>query len=120
MNNKEKFLNLISAKDSSVLENIKWRKENRAWLQKSQAIALNILRKLRENKANEITPSTQVQLAEQLGVSAQQVNKWVKGSENFTLDTIFKLEKALSISLLKIENPQNEMITGDEEFPLEK
>lgn len=110
MNNKEKFLKLVSAKDSKVLEDIKWRKENRAWLQKSQQIALKILRKLRENKANQVAPSTQVELAELLGVAAQQVNKWVKGKENFTLDTISKLEEALSISLLNVEKPQNEII----------
>ena len=110
MNNKEKFLKLVSVKDSTVLEDIKWRKENRAWLQKSQQIALKILRTLRANKLTETVPNTQVQLAELLGVQPQQVNKWVKGNENFTIDTISKIEAALSIKLLDIEKPKIDII----------
>lgn len=110
MNNKDKFLNLVSEKDSKALENIKWRKENREWLRKSQAIAIKILTKLKENKAGKLFPSTQVQLAEQLNVSAQQVNKWLRGKENFTLETISKLEAALSISILDItKQPRTEI-----------
>lgn len=105
MNNKDKFLKLVSNKDSKVLENIKWRKENREWLKKSQAIALKVLRKLKENKVQQLTPSTQIELAEQLGISAQQVNKWVRGTENFTVETISKLENVLSINLLDVAKP---------------
>ncbi len=100
MNNKKEFLKLVSKKDPKTLEAIKWRQENRAWLKRSQFIALKVLRTLRAKKL------TQKQLAEMLGVSPQQVNKWVKGKENFTLDTISKLEKALDIQLIFTEKPK--------------
>ena len=96
MTNKEKFLALVSEHDNSVLEQIEWRIENRSWLNRSQAVALKILRTLREKGLN------QKELAERLNVSPQQVNKWVKGNENFTFETIAKIEKALNIKLMSI------------------
>ncbi len=96
MTNKEKFLALVSEQDSSVLEQIKWRRENRSWLNRSQAVALKVLRTLREKGLS------QKDLAEKLSVSPQQVNKWVKGNENFTFETIAKLESALNIELMSI------------------
>jgi len=39
-----------------------------------------------------------------MNVSPQQVNKWVKGKENFTLETLSRLEEALGINLLAIDN----------------
>ena len=39
-----------------------------------------------------------------MNVSPQQVNKWVKGKENFTLETLSRLEEALEIKLLAIDN----------------
>ena len=47
---------------------------------------------------------SQKDLADLLGLLPQQVNKWVKGKENLTLETIAKLEKALDFQLLNIEN----------------
>lgn len=96
MSNKEKFLKLVSSEDASTLESIKRRKENRAWLKKSQAIALKILQTLKAKKLR------QKQLAEMLGVSPQQVNKWVRGNENFTLETISKIEDVLKVDLMNI------------------
>lgn len=92
--NKEKFLRLVSEQDQTALAGIQWRRANRAWLKKSQGIALNILRTLREKQMS------QKQLAEALSVSPQQVNKWIKGKENFTLETISKLEAVLATDLL--------------------
>ncbi len=94
MTNKEKFLALVNWEDSTFLEKTKWRIENRAWLRRSQGIALKVLIRLDELKI------TQKDLAEKMNVSAQIVNKWVKGSENLTLETISKLEKALDIQLM--------------------
>lgn len=95
-----KLQELSKGKKSQWVEDAQFRVDNQEWLKKSQAIALIILRKLRANKLTETVPNTQVQLAELLGVQPQQVNKWVKGNENFTIETISKLEKALSIRLL--------------------
>ncbi len=87
---------IIVDEPNKWLEEADYRFENKAWLKKSQAIALNILRHIRANGIS------QKDLAERLNVSPQQVNKWVKGGENFTLDTISKIEMALSIELISI------------------
>ena len=47
-------------------------------------------------------PNSQKDLADMMGVSPQQVNKMVRGSENLTLETISKVEKALGIQLMEI------------------
>lgn len=96
MTNKEKFQDLVSEQDSSVMDEIKWRIANRKWLQRSQAIALRILTRLDELNI------TQKELACKIGVSAQMINKWVKGKENLTLETIAKLEEALGIELMSV------------------
>ncbi len=100
--NKEKFLALVKEQDKSSVKAIEWRNENKAWLRKSQAIAFSILRLLKSKKM------TQKQLAEALNVSPQVVNKWLKGKENFTLETISKLETALETPLMQvgIKNPE--------------
>ena len=82
------------------MEKAKWRKENKIWLKHPQKIAVKILSNLRENKKNRVGITSQRQLAEVLGVTPQQINKIVKGKENLTLETISKLEQALSIKLI--------------------
>lgn len=72
------------------------RKAEKHWLSKSQAIAFRILDELKA------LGKSQVWLSEQLGISPQQVNKWVKGKENFTLETISKLEHVLGVDLIRI------------------
>lgn len=74
------------------------RKNNKHWLKKSRAIAFRILDELKEKG------KTQVWLAQEMGIRPQQVNKWVRGSENFTLETIANLEKALGIELMNTPN----------------
>ena len=96
MTNKEKFLALVSETDQTVLEQVQWRKENQAWLKRSQAVAIKVLSTLAEKRMS------QKELAEIIGISPQQVNKWVKGKENFTFETISKLESALDIELIYI------------------
>jgi len=41
-------------------------------------------------------------LADKMEVSAQYINKIVKGSENLSLETISKLENALGIQLIEV------------------
>ena len=57
---------------------------------------LSILRSLRE------LGMSQKDFAEKIGVSPQVVNRWVKGKENFTFETISKLEEALHIEILHV------------------
>jgi ribosome-binding protein aMBF1 (putative translation factor) len=90
-------LDSITAQEPSKwLEEADYRYDSKAWLQKSQAVALKILRSLR------IKGISQKDLAEKLNVTPQQVNKWVKGTENFTFETISKIEMALNIELMNI------------------
>jgi ribosome-binding protein aMBF1 (putative translation factor) len=99
-----------SIKDISVqstenwMEKVAWRKANKDWLRKSADIALRILDALEElgwNKAK---------LATELGVSPQQVSKYVKGEENFKLETLCKLEKVLGIELVTVLQKDEEVI----------
>lgn len=89
---------------SSWKEKVEWRRANKDWLQKSADIALRILDALDElcwNKAR---------LAEEIGVSPQQVSKYVKGEENFKLETLCKLEKVLGVELVTILQEDEEVV----------
>lgn len=90
---KKKLLAITKPDPGNWKEDVKWRKNN-PWLGKSQEIAFAILQTLRAQK------KTQKDLAAMMKVSPQQVNKWVKGRENFTLTTLDGLERALEIKLL--------------------
>jgi transcriptional regulator with XRE-family HTH domain len=94
MTNKEKFLALVSEKDNSTLEQIKWRVENRAMLKESQKIALKVLLKLEE------LGWKQADLAREMGVSPQQISKIVGGKENLSITTQIKLQSILNIPVL--------------------
>jgi len=94
--NLDKFKQLVAGTDQSWLENVNWRNDNKTWLKKSAAIALAVLRRLRA------LGMTQKDLADQLGISAQQASKLLKGKENLTLEIISKLEAVLAIELAPI------------------
>lgn len=94
----EKLQNLIAKEKGSWLEDAQYRADNKKWLKRSQTVAITILRNLRSKGI------TQKELAKQMGVSAQLVNRWVKGKENFTFETISKLEDALKINLMNVPN----------------
>jgi DNA-binding Xre family transcriptional regulator len=98
----ENFLNLVTDEPSGWLEKAQWRNQNKQWLDRSAKIAIKILSTLRNNRKENRSPNSQKDLAELMGVSPQQVNKMVKGTENLTLETISKIEKALSIQLMEI------------------
>lgn len=73
--------------------------ENQGWLRHARKVAIEVLECLDQKNIS------QKELAAELGISPQVVNKWLKGRENFTLETIAKLEKALGIDLLNINRP---------------
>lgn len=91
---------LASGEQSAWLEDANWQSENRDWLDKSFRIAVRILREIRRQKP--LNGMTQKKLAEEMGVSAQHINKIVKGKENLTLETISKIEAVLGISLFEV------------------
>ncbi|HLO44261.1 MAG TPA: helix-turn-helix transcriptional regulator [Leadbetterella sp.] len=109
--NVEKFLDLVSKEsDGKLLKELKWRQANRAWLRKSQSIAIKILSTLKTQGIS------QKELAEKMGVSPQMVNKILKGSENLTLETISKIEIALGIHLIETAETLKAKISEYEEI----
>ncbi|MFX1707503.1 helix-turn-helix transcriptional regulator [Chitinophaga sp. CC14] len=91
---------LVSGDESAlVLERVKFRKENKTWLDKSLKIAITASNAMEIKK---ITPET---LAAHMDISLQEVNKILGGQENMTLQIISKLEAALGIELINIHFP---------------
>lgn len=107
MNNTEmsnKLEALVSKTPSKWVEESNKRFEDKEGLRYSQQVAVRILRTLREKKLS------QKDLANLLNVAPQTVNKWVKGSENFTFFTISRIEKALDIKLMHIYDNKNSLL----------
>jgi len=92
----KKLEKLVSKEKGSWLEDAQYRVDNRKWLKRSQYVALAILIALDKQGLS------QKALAERMGISAQQVNKWLKGRQNFTFETIAKIEEALNIELMSV------------------
>lgn len=70
--------------------------QEQTWLDKSAKIALSVLSALKDLKMSK------QELADKMGVKAQYISRIVKGTENLTLETISKLEKALGKDLMSI------------------
>jgi ribosome-binding protein aMBF1 (putative translation factor) len=87
---------IVSKEPSKWLEHAQYYEDNEKWLKRSGYVALAILTALDDQGIS------QKALADRMGISPQQVNKWVKGSENFTFETIAKLEEALNIELMSV------------------
>jgi antitoxin component HigA of HigAB toxin-antitoxin module len=91
---------------STLMEKVKYRRENRHWLRKSAVIALKVLKALKEQNL------TQKDLAEKMQVSPQQISKIVKGQENLTLETIANLEIALEIKIIDVDFSHNKSVAN--------
>jgi transcriptional regulator with XRE-family HTH domain len=94
--NLENFQKLVSNEQSGWLDKFLYYKANKSWLDKSAMVAVNVLEALKAKGWS------QKDLAQKMKVSAQQVNKILKGQQNLTFETISKLETALEISLMEI------------------
>lgn len=83
-------------------EEADWRRANRAWLRRSQAVAIKMLDRMDEMKW------TQQQVAERLGCSQQYVSRMVKGGENLSLEMLSKIEDALGVIIFETgrDNPE--------------
>ncbi|MEJ5144438.1 helix-turn-helix transcriptional regulator [Sphingobacterium sp. MYb388] len=110
MTNKEKFLALVSKEETKTVERAKARIAKKAYTRISNRIAISILSRLDELSWK------QKDLAEKMEVSPQQVNKWVKGNENFTLETLVLLSKVLAIDLITVATPKAEAIREGAKF----
>ena len=84
-----------SEKPSKWREMAEWRNENKAWLRYSQRIAMMMLDKMEELNL------TQKSVAERMGCSQQYVSRILKGTENLSIETISKIEKALELDILE-------------------
>ncbi|MDD4552559.1 MAG: helix-turn-helix transcriptional regulator, partial [Aminobacterium sp.] len=81
---------------SSWQEEANWYRQNNGWLKQSSKIAFRILSELDEKGLS------QKELALRMNVSPQYVSKIVKGKENLSLETIWKIEEALGITLISV------------------
>lgn len=94
--NLENFQKLVSNEQSGWLDKYLYYKANKSWLNKSALVAVNVLDALKAKGWS------QKDLAQKMKVSAQHVNKILRGQQNLTFETISKLETALEISLMEI------------------
>lgn len=83
-----------SSTPSKWKERVKFRQENKEWLSFSRHIAVKILEKMDSDNIS------QKDLAAKLHCSQQYVSKILKGGENLSLQTIFRIESALGIVLI--------------------
>jgi hypothetical protein len=74
---KLKLSNLETDQRSNWKLKTEYRRENRDWLKKSAGIALKVLEALRDHQLS------QKDLAQRMSIFPQQINKIVKGQENF-------------------------------------
>ena len=104
LNQNNRFLVMTTAeklKQYALPTPSRWREEaetrrtNREWLRYSQRIAMAVLDKMEE------LGLTQKALAEHMGCTQQYIFKMLKGHENPSLETIYKLEMALDLQTLK-------------------
>jgi transcriptional regulator with XRE-family HTH domain len=87
---------LAAGRMSAWYKEADWYRKNVGWLKRSSRIAYHILSELDEQGIS------QKELALRMEVSPQYVNKIVKGKENLSLETIWKIEEALGITLISI------------------
>lgn len=93
----------LATQKSGWRQDAEFLRENRDWLKVSREIALKILRAIREDGIS------QKELAQRLSVSPQQVSKWVKGKENFTIETLTRIERALGTCLISVANTRTQV-----------
>jgi|SRR5690554_839492 len=105
-----------SKQDNTWIERAKYRKENKAWLDISFAIAVKVMSALKANKAANVFPKTQKELAGAMVCSPQYVNKLLKGTENLQLETIAKIEQILNLVLIQVPEFQTTIQVQVEQY----
>jgi len=92
---KNKLQNLSNGYSSNWMQKADYFIENKGWLQYSSRVAMRILTAIEE------TPGmNQKKLAEAVGVKDQYISKVIKGQQNLSLKSIFKLSEALGVELI--------------------
>lgn len=92
----QKLESVTTTESKAWKERVTRKAENPKALEKSRIIAINILGQLRRRGMS------QKDLAEQLQVTPQTVNSWVKGNSNFTIETIVRIEEVLGVELIGV------------------
>lgn len=90
--NRQRLDEVAKPRPEENVRRSKERAENSEWMRMSQDIALGIHRYLR------LSNTTQREFAERMGVSPAYVGKLLKGRENLTLETIWKIQKLIGVS----------------------
>ncbi|MBD5392552.1 helix-turn-helix transcriptional regulator [bacterium] len=91
----ERLYKHTSATPSKWKEKALARRENKEWLRYSQHIAMLMLDKMEE------LGLAQKAVAERMGCSQQYISRVLKGTENLSIETIFKIESALDLQILE-------------------
>jgi transcriptional regulator with XRE-family HTH domain len=98
--------------NTTWLAEAQWRQDNEAWLDISFEIAIRIGSILKQKNM------TQKELAEKMACSPQFIHTVLKGSENLTLETICKLEKALDMQLINVVSTTTSVIDFSTSSPI--
>ncbi len=105
--NIDKLNEIAKPMSQKAIDSAKFRKDNREWLTVSLKIAIKIRKILKDKNLK------QIDLAERMGVSPQQVNKILSGKENLCIETITKVAKALELSFSQITDIERKKISND-------
>ena len=73
------------------------RAKEEGWLRYSRKIAIKIAMAMKQQNIS------RQDLAERMGCSPQYISRLLKGEENFSLETICKLENALNVPIFQYE-----------------
>ena len=87
-------LRAYGSSSSSWKEKARWRMSSKSWLRHSQKIAMLMLDRMEELGVN------QQNIADKMGCTQQKISKILKGSENLSIETIDKIERALDIKIM--------------------
>jgi len=89
----EEKLKALATKTSNWVQKAQWRILNEDWLEISAFNAMRILTTLREQKI------TKEELAENIGVSIEEIQTLLKGSTKFTKEIVEKINAFLKLYL---------------------
>ena len=85
-------------KRSSILENR--RKSVSPYVREKVNLSFQIVDRIHEILKNK--GLQQKDLANMLGKSEAEISKWMRGSHNFTIDTLVKIENALDAPIVEV------------------
>lgn len=95
-------LEQTSIKDTTWLEEFKFRYENKDLLDLLFEIELKIGSILNQNNKTNTFPKNYIELADAIGFTHHQLNNLLKGKENIEINTICKIEKILNTKLIEV------------------